>query len=281
MKITGVFLIVLCFLVACNGRYDHKGKTPLVEVAGQFLYQEELQSALPLNLSRDDSVLFAEHFIKNWVEDALLYDKAESNIPDNDRIDKLVENYRKALIVHAYQQELINQDLSEVITEKEIDEYYNQNKALFVSQRSLIKGLFIKVPVKSPDLNKVRSWYKKETPEAIDHLEKYSLRNAVSYDYFYDKWIPAIDVLDKIPLKAQNPESYLQDHRNIEIRDSAYYYFLHISQYLEAGEQEPLEFAKGGIKDMLTNLKRVEFMQRVKGDLYENAAKKKKIKYYY
>ena len=38
--------------------------------------------------------------ICNWVEDILLYDKAQSNIPNNGEIDKLVENYRKALIMH-------------------------------------------------------------------------------------------------------------------------------------------------------------------------------------
>ena len=57
-------------LGGCTEKHDHKGKTPLVEISGMFLYQEDLQAALPLNLSADDSVLFAEHYIRNWVEDA-------------------------------------------------------------------------------------------------------------------------------------------------------------------------------------------------------------------
>ena len=64
---------------------------------------QDLQSALPARLSKDDSLLFAEHYISNWVEDVLLYEKAQSNIPDNGEIEKLVENYRKALIMHTYQ----------------------------------------------------------------------------------------------------------------------------------------------------------------------------------
>ena len=53
---------MLCLLGAlgsCTQKQDHKGKKPLVEVGGKFLYQEDLQGALPLNLSSDDSVLFA------------------------------------------------------------------------------------------------------------------------------------------------------------------------------------------------------------------------------
>ena len=104
------FLGLLSILLACSEQHDHKGKTPLVELDGNFLYREDLQSALPARLSKDDSLLFAEHYIRNWVEDVLLYEKAQSNIPDNGEIEKLVENYRKALIMHTYQQALIHQD---------------------------------------------------------------------------------------------------------------------------------------------------------------------------
>ena len=280
MRITGVLLLLLCFFTACGEKHDHKGKTPLVEISGEFLYKEDLQSVLPADLSKDDSLLFAEHYIKNWAEGVLLYQKAESNIPDDDEVNTLVENYRKALIVHTYQQKLIEQRLSEEITEEEMKTYYENNKNLYVVDRSLVKGLFVKVPLKASGVNKVRNWYKKNTPENVEHLEKYSLQNAVGYDYFYDKWIPVSDIIDKIALDVSDPEAYLEQNRHIEVKDSAYYYFLNVEDLLKPGEQEPYEFAKKEIKDMLINLKRVSFIGTVKEDLYKKALKAKKIIYY-
>ena len=102
-------LCLLATLGSCTKKQDHKGKKPLVEVTGKFLYQEDLQAALPLNLTSDDSVLFAESYIRNWIEDALLFAKAEDNVRDSERIKELVENYRKALVMHAYQEELVQQ----------------------------------------------------------------------------------------------------------------------------------------------------------------------------
>ena len=271
---------MLCFFTACGEKHDHKGKTPLVEISGEFLYKEDLQSVLPADLSKDDSLLFAEHYIKNWAEGVLLYQKAESNIPDDDEVNTLVENYRKALIVHTYQQKLIEQRLSEEITEEEMKTYYENNKNLYVVDRSLVKGLFVKVPLKASGVNKVRNWYKKNTPENVEHLEKYSLQNAVGYDYIYDKWIPVSDIIDKIPLDVSDPEAYLEQNRHIEVKDSAYYYFLNVEDLLKPGEQEPYEFAKKEIKDMLINLKRVSFIGTVKEDLYKKALKAKKIIYY-
>ena len=223
--------------------------------------------------------LFAEHYIRNWVEDILLYEKAQSNIPDNGEIEKFVENYRKALIMHTYQQELIHQRLSDEISEQELTEYYEKNKELFKLERPIVQGLFIKVPLAAPELNNVRRWYKTPTQDAVDRLEKYSLQNAVKYDYFYDKWVPMADVLDLVPLKVPEVEKYVNENRHIELKDTAFYYFLNISEYRSVGEQEPYEFARPKVKGMLLNLKQVEFMKTVKEDLYQQAVKRNKIKY--
>ena len=70
MRITfcGLWLVLLC--LACSPSYDHKGKTPLVEVDGRFLYQEDLQAVLPAGLSADDSLLFADNYVRTmprWI----------------------------------------------------------------------------------------------------------------------------------------------------------------------------------------------------------------------
>ncbi len=282
VKIWGVILVIAAAMTGCGQEHNHKGKTPLVEVSGEFLYKEDLQAALPLNISKDDSVLFAEHYIRNWIEDALLFDKAEGNIPDNDKISKLVENYRRALIMHTYQEELVNQKLANDISEEEINAYYEKNKELFRLDNPLVKGLFIKVPLSSPDLGNVRVWYRKNNQDVIEKLEKYSLRNAVSYDYFYDRWTSVPDVAAKIPLKVLDTDAnYLDKNRNVEVKDTAFCYFLHIEDFLGKDKQKPLDFARDEIKEILINLKRVEFINKVKEDLYQRASDRNKIIYYY
>ena len=113
----------------------------------------------------------------------MLYDKAQSNIPNNGEIDKLVENYRKALIMHTYQQALIHQRLSEEISEQDLTEYYEKNQALFKVERPLMKGLSSS-SFDSPQLGKFVAGTRWKPVEAVEHLEKYSLQNAVKYEYF-------------------------------------------------------------------------------------------------
>lgn len=282
MSMRNICLLGLMMLLvgACGKpQYDHKGRTPLVELDGNFLYQEDLAAVQPVGQSKDDSLLFAEHYIRNWAEDILLYEKAQNNIPDNAEIEQLVKNYRKALIMHVYQQSLIQEKLAEEITEADLQTYYDTNKDVFKAEAPLMKGLFIKVPLTSPGIGRVRQWYKDERQSAVEHLEKYSLQNAVKYEYFYDKWIPASEILSLMPLREEKVDAYFAKNRHVELKDTAYWYFLNVSDYIPTGGQEPYEAARSAVSEMVVNRKQVEFLNQVKGDLYKEAVEDGKLKY--
>ncbi|MCD7899008.1 MAG: peptidyl-prolyl cis-trans isomerase [Bacteroides sp.] len=274
-----LFFFLLC--LSCDGKHGDRDKSLLVEVDGNYLYKEELEAALPVSISKDDSLLFAENYIRNWAENVLLYDVAQANIPDTKELERLVENYRKTLIVHTYQQELIKQRISSEFSEHELSNFYNENKQLFVLDRPLIKGLFLKVPFDAPQLTDVREWYKTETQEALENLEKYSWQHAVTYDYFYDKWVLLSDVLGKMPFKEKSPDVYIKENRNIEVKDDEFYYFLNVIEYLGIGDEKPYDFARSSVLEMMTNLKKVDYIKSMKEDLYQQALKKNKIKYNY
>ena len=281
MRIICLLTLVMVFCVSCDKRYDHGGKKPLVEVEGSFLYYEDLQTALPAGLSKDDSLLFAEHYIRCWAEDILLNQKAASNIPNSAEIERLVSNYRNSLIIHSYQQELISQKLSKDISDAELTEFYESNKGLFKLDRPLVKGLFIKIPITAPRINDVRKWYKSDAQESLDQLEKYSFQNALKYEYFRDNWLPLSEISDLLPLSVTALEEQLATTRNIELKDSLYYYFLSASDLRTKGQEEPYEFAKTEAREMLINNKQLDFMKQVKDDLYRQALKRNKIKYNY
>lgn len=281
MNRIGCLIIGLLVMSGCSGSFNHQGKTPLVEVGDAFLYKEDLDAALPVGIHDKDSVRFAEDYIRNWVEDVLLYRKAEGNIPDNEKIDQQVAAYRRALIMHTYQEELVRQKLGNEVSEEEIEAYYEAHAAQFRAEQPYIQGLFMKVPVQTRNLNRVRNWYKRNTQDAIDGLEKFSIAHAVSYEYFYDRWRPVSEFALKMPLEALETDmDYLKRNKNVEVRDTVYCYFLHVEQFLPKGDPLPLEYAKNEIKEMIINLKRVAFINQMKNDLYREASENNDIIYY-
>ena len=65
-----IFLIILTALLlgGCGQTVDHKGKTPLVQVGNEFLYKEDLRAAMPVGIKGQDSIQFAERYIRREEE---------------------------------------------------------------------------------------------------------------------------------------------------------------------------------------------------------------------
>ena len=274
-------VVSLSLLVSCKWRsrvteflYD---KTPIVEIGTDVMYLEDLKQVLPLGLSDADSTLFAERYIRNWAQDVLFYQNAIRNIPDTKDIDRLVENYRRSLFEHEYQRRLIEQKFSSDITEEEIEQFFNDNQRLFILDESLIKGLFLKISVKSHDLSEIRKIYTLQDDESFEEIEKYSIRNAGRCEFFYDNWRSVAELEVLLP-SLENPlESQLKDNCSFEFKDEEYIYLLNVSEYAPKGGIEPLDHARGRIRGLLLNNNEVAYMRKIKEDLYDAAIEKNRI----
>ena len=277
------FCIITAFVFlafGCTEAVDHKGKTPLVQVGDNYLYMEDVMAVTPPGISEKDSADMADRYIKNWIDDMLLYAKAEGNIPDDAGINELVNSYRRELITHTYIEQIVSQEVENLIPDSEVEEYYNENKDAFLAVEPYIKGLYIKVPKTASGISQVRQWYKDGSERSVDKIEKYGLRNAVDYEYFYDRWRSVNDFFLRLPTDADKEKNNIGKNKNIELSDSAFYYFLHIEDYLGKGEILPLEYAGKDIREIIMNNKRVEFITKMKKDLYDEACDNNDIKYF-
>ena len=278
-----LFCLITAFVLlasGCTETVDHKGKTPLVQVGDNYLYMEDVMAVTPPGISEKDSAEMADRYIKNWIDDMLLYAKAEDNIPDDAGINELVNSYRRELITHTYIEQIVSQEVESLIPDSEVEEYYNENKDAFLAVGPYIKGLYIKVPKTASGISQVRQWYKDGSERSVDKIEKYGLRNAVDYEYFYDRWRSVNDFFLRLPTDADKEKNNIGKNKNIELSDSAFYYFLHIEDYLGKGEILPLEYAGKDIREIIMNNKRVEFITKMKKDLYDEACDNNDIKYF-
>ncbi|MBO4267854.1 MAG: peptidyl-prolyl cis-trans isomerase [Bacteroidaceae bacterium] len=257
-----------------------RGKTPLVELKGSVLYEEDLLQVLPLGLTGQDSIDFSEQYIRNWVEDVMFYQNAERNIPDTRDIDRLVNNYRRSLIEHEYQRRLLEQKFSAEITDEDITDFYNDNSGMFVLNESLIKGLFLKIPAKAPDLQRIKTLFTQTDEESFEEIEKYCIRNSARCEFFYDNWRNLAEIEVMMPQSGTPLEDLLDKQSGFEIKDEDNIYLLNVSEYLRKGGTEPLEYARGKVRMLLINNNEVSYMRKIREELYQSAVDKGLIEYH-
>ena len=273
-----VFLPVSCKW--SSSTVYERGKTPLVELNGDVLYEEDLLQVLPLGITGQDSVEFSEKYIRNWIEDVMFYQNAERNIPDTRDIDRLVSNYRRSLIEHEYQRRLLEQKFSAEITDEEIENFYNDNSGMFLLTESLVKGLFLKIPAKAPDLQRIRAIYTQTDDESFEEIEKYCIRNSARCEFFYDNWRNLAEIEVLMPQHDIPLEDLLEKQESLEMKDEDNIYLLNVSEYLRKGGIEPLEYACGKVRMLLINNNEVSYMKKIREELYQSAVNKGLIEYH-
>lgn len=281
MKAGFIFIAFVTLLCACKGSQPADGTDVLVRVKERVLKRSEVKKLIPRGISSADSLLLAESITKKWVKDALVYEVALRNLEDEKaEIEKLVENYRHSLVQYRYQERLVREKLTADIRESDMLNYYEENQKNFVLDKSLIKGLFLKIPVDAPALSEVKGWYKSTSESALEKIEKYSVQNASIYEYFYDKWVDFDEVMDNIPLRVGDSKEFLRTRKFVEVMDSSYCYLLNIKEYLPSGSVAPYDYAGPQIKDLLVNQRKVEFLRNFEDELYNDAIRGGDVKFY-
>lgn len=270
------------YFVFCLGLYARKKEVPgaIVSVGDRYLTREMLSQVIPDGLSHRDSSAFADAYVRHWAEDELVYDVAQKNIPNVGRIELLVDKYRRELFVHEYQKQILNEKLDAEISAEAVKSYYRTHLDKFILKAPIIKGLFVKVAETSPEIKNLKKWYRNRDHGSIENIEKYSLHNIINYEYFYDRWISFDEVLSAIPYSISDANRFLQTHKYLEINNDGYWYLLNISDYLPAGANMPLDFARTQIEEILLNQKRMDFLHQMNNELYQEALENRKIKYY-
>ena len=272
------FLITLYLVSACRPDI-RKDDDVLVNVHGYTLSRSEVEKIIPADISSSDSFLIAENYVKKWIKDVLTFEVAQRNIGRDEETDinRLVEDYRRSLLRHRYQEYMIRSRLTAEIRESEKLAYYNENTENFVLDKNLIRGLFLKIPVESPGLSDVQIWYKSQDPKELESIEKYSIQNATVYEYFYDQWIDFDEILDRMPIYVSNKTQYLRSNRTIELKDSVYCYFLNIAEYLLVGHVAPYDYAGAQIQEMMINKRKMDFLKNFEEELYQDAVRKGEV----
>ncbi len=280
MAIRKFFPLVLIALCACGSEIESTSRHTLVSVYGESLSKKTLDAAIPRGLSAEDSALFADQYIRQWVNEQLLLSVAEKNVVRPQFVQKQVEAYRRSLLINDYIDELLQQRVSDVVNKERMLAFYEQHREAFVLKQPIVRGFYLKLPADAPNLDELKKDLKVIDEQTLEKIEKYSLQNALVYEYFLDRWVDFDEVLLSIPYQVVDTPSFLSKNKTIEVTHQGFWYFLYIEDYVLAGGVEPYDYAERQIKQLILNNERAQFMQELESTLYKEAQEKREITYY-
>lgn len=277
---TMIMVACAAFVMSCQEEIMHRGRTPLVSVGKEFLYVEDVERFYSANPPAADSAGYVDEFINRWIEEALFYNVALRNVPSSDKIDRLVEGYRRSLVLNLYQDGLVEQHLRNDIIDEEVQAFYKANSQMFEVEEPIMMGIFLRVKKGAPKLSSLRKCYKSRAIEDLEKLDKYSLADDAQYEYFAETWQRVSDIAAKTPITETDLLQRLSRSAAIELNDKEYIYFISADSLIDKGGLKPVELVEGDIRNLLANTKKVSFIKEKKRALFDEAKEKGSIKYY-
>ncbi|MGC9344375.1 MAG: hypothetical protein ACP5E3_16850 [Bacteroidales bacterium] len=275
------FFISFFLITSCDMADEGNDEDPIARVQSEYLYPSDIKGLIPSGLDREDSIRITRRVIEEWVRDRLLLKQAELNLPEETKnIERQVEEYRTSLLIFKYKQNLLNQNLDSLIEDSEIENYYKENSSNYVLESDIVQLNWVKVPLSAPDISNVRRWYRSENEENLQSLLKYCNQYAESFILEDTTWFHFTDILARTPLNIDNPSRYLNYNRNMEARDSNYYYFIHIINRKKEGELKPLSMVRDNIHSVLLNKRKLEYIQDLENTVYKEGLSRNQVEIY-
>ena len=278
-------VIIICgilLLTGCNGKRNQIKRNAVAEVGSTILYYDEMPKLIQRGVNEADSVALIQNYINKWAKRQLLLQKAEDNLSPalKDEIDKQLQETRSNLVIYQYQQQMILEKLDTVLTDAELENYYTSNENSFVLTSNIVKALFIKLPLETPDLNKIRVLARSNDQKDLQKLESICYQFAEKFDDFNEDWIPMNKLTVELHTNIDNEESFLKKNTFLESSDSISTYLVSIRDYRLRSSLAPFEYVKDDIKRIILNTRRFEFIQSLENGIYNDALKKSSFKIY-
>ena len=276
--------ILVCFaavlLMQCTKTEVAEEKV-VAQVGEKKLFQSELIKIIPDEVKDQDSVQMAKDYIRKWVKQELLINKANENLTlEQKNLTKEIEEYRNSLIIYKYKNELMNQQMDTIVTQRQIEQYYNANPDNFKLNRNIVKAIFIKIPndVANPKL--LKELLDDTSNAGINALREYCIQYAKAFDFFNDNWVDFEIVKRNIPVEITDEGQFLDRNNQIELKDSIYYYLVSFHDYKLQNELAPIGYVENNIKNLILNQRKIEFLKQVEENVYKEGIRQNKFKIY-
>lgn len=270
----------MLLLAACHRGPGKDNGNILARVHDKYLYESELMGVIPANTAVRDSILMAQNFMNNWIQQELLLHKAEKNLsPQQKDFSRQLADYRKSLIIYAFERALISQQLDTLVKPQEIHTYFNQHLDDFQLKENIVKASFVVLDIDSPYVKQFKPLLM-DTATVRTELEE--LCKAKARDYFleHDIWVRFNDLIRQVPITTYNQEAYLRHNRYIEVQDSLYRYLVHFNDFKIKESTSPISMESERIRGIIINQRKRKLIETMQKELLQKAVEENNYEIY-
>lgn len=282
---TGVYVMLMAVsLMSCS-----KGKLPgtapeperilLAQVFDYKLYFDDIKDLIQEYSTAEDSIQQVRSLTEHWVRDRLILVEAEKNFPKEANMAKLLEDYRQSLLRHFFEQRTLEERLDTVITENDLQRYYESNKEQHRLESGVLRGYYFKIKKPLARSDKILTWWKtfpqQHTQEVLQYADKHAKTNWQDSAQWHEMQM----VIQLFPEGTLSPAA-IRSNRGIVREDGDYIYLLYPLEVYNAQDIAPLSLIREQAARFILHQRELELLDRIKKEIYDRDIQNERVKIY-
>lgn len=272
LEIITIVVLLVCG-GACNSWPGFKADDEVIARVGTtYFYRSELAATMPSGIDLADSVNYAQAFVSKWMVGQLKQQEAEKLFSQSESdIDKLVEEYRRSLLVHRLDRHYLKAEPCGEITDQDIAAYYNLHKTDFRISQPMVKGEIVAIGESFRRREQMLKWFESSKAEHREDFVELCRKNNFLHLQF-EEWVSFSDFLSNLPLLRTSRHDGLLGNRKVQkIQHNKTCYYFRIQSVLNVGDPMPLDMVKENIRQILINRHRADVIHKQEDRIMKNA----------
>ena len=268
-------LLLLFIVISCNFN-DVNDSSYIAKLGDEYLSYSEIKNQIPSNTSFQDSLDIASKFIKEWATNKLLIQSAEINLTANEMesIEEKSKKYRNGLILSEYKNKISKNNPDSVVSVDEIKFFYEKNSKNFKLYNEIVQGRYVKLNNKYFNVSEIKRRFKRFSSSDKYFFDSISIQ-LLNYFFNDSTWINKDLFFNKIPsLEDREIERIVKNNLFYVKEDSLALYLIKINKYKNADDYAPLDYIYDRIRELISNRKRIDYLNKIEKELIEDALAK-------
>ena len=265
-----VFLLLICQSCDWFVKNQQQDKDVVAQVGSSFFYVDDIV----YDSSLGDSTKVVSQQINLWLKKQLVLNAAFQNEEIINEIENKVSSYRDNLLLFEFEKYLFANSFNEKISNKEIINYYEENKNDFILPFNLVKTLYAKIPDDAPSINifrnNLRKYPNSDTTEIISYCFQFAEKSFLEDS----TWIKFDDILMNVPFSGEVDKiNFLKSRTYHEIKEEGYVHFIRILDKKLIGDFSPISFEEEIINTILLNNRKQDLFDNLRDSIFSNSVK--------
>ena len=274
-----IFLFFIIF--SCDYSKNNEERF-IARVGNYYLTKSEVYDQVPKNLSKVDSNKLVKNIIEKWALNKLLMQNAELNMTDLEKknIDNISNAYKENLIINKYKNKISYNNPDTLIKDDEVVNFYTKNSNNFKLYDEIIKGRYVKLNKNNFNINEIKRRFNRFNVSDKVFFDSISIQ-LLNYYLKDSVWINKTLFFNKIPKLKKNEIQRIVKNSLFYIKeDSLALYLIKINNYKKADDYAPLDYIYNRIKELISNKKKINYLNKVDKELIDEAINKNVFEIY-